>query len=173
MQNDELLDLVNENDEVVGTVYKSVAHKDPKLFHREITIFIFNHKGETLLQQRSSKKKVDPLKWEVACAGHIGAGEDPLECANRELEEELGIKSDLNFIGKVFEEDLKNTESKFYWLYYGFYELNDFKLQEEEVEAVRWIKISEFADFYKSLGYSLDELTYTKTMEVAKSLNLL
>ena len=56
MSEDELLDLVNEKDEVIGEVWKSVAHKDPTKIHREVAIVVFNNKSEVLLQQRSFKK---------------------------------------------------------------------------------------------------------------------
>jgi len=46
---DELIDLVNEKDEIIGTVWKSQAHKDPKLIHREVGIAIFNTDGCVLL----------------------------------------------------------------------------------------------------------------------------
>ena len=53
IKNDELLDLVNEKDVVIGTVLKSEAHKDPTKIHRQVDLVIFNDKGEVLLQQRS------------------------------------------------------------------------------------------------------------------------
>ena len=45
-KDDELLDLVNEDDEVIGTVWKSKAHKDPSKIHREVAIVIVNNKEE-------------------------------------------------------------------------------------------------------------------------------
>lgn len=173
MQNDELLDLVNDKDEVIGTVYKSEAHSNPDLIHREIALIIFNHKGETLLQQRSSKKKADPLKWVVACSGHVGAGEAPDDAVKRELKEELGITEiDLEFFGKLFSREERHSESKFYWIYYGFYDNDTFTLDKEEVEDVKWVKLNEFAKFYEDLGYSLKEQSYITTMEIAKKISL-
>ena len=95
MNDDELLDLVNEKDEVIGEVWTSVAHKDPTKIHREVAIVVFNNKSEVLLQQRSFKKSHDPGEWKLTAAGHVGKGEDPKDAAIRELEEELGLKTTL------------------------------------------------------------------------------
>ena len=54
---DELLDLVDENDNIIGEVLKSHANSDPKLIHREAAIAVFNTKGEVLLQQRALTKR--------------------------------------------------------------------------------------------------------------------
>lgn len=55
---DELLDLVDDHDVVVGGVWKSKAHQDPTLIHREVAVIVFSNKKEVLLQQRSQKKSV-------------------------------------------------------------------------------------------------------------------
>jgi isopentenyldiphosphate isomerase len=92
MSSDELLDLVNENDEVVGSVWKSEAHKDNRLTHREVAVALFTKNGEVLLQQRSMKKETGKGEWKVSVAGHVAFGEDPEKAAEREVFEELGIK---------------------------------------------------------------------------------
>ena len=99
---DELLDLVDESDKVIGTVWKSQAHKDPKLLHREVAIIVFNDKREVLLQQRSLNKSSDPGEWKLTAAGHIGAGEAPLVAAKRELKEEMGIDLEPNFYNRSY-----------------------------------------------------------------------
>ena len=86
---DELLDLVNEKDEVIGEVWKSEANSNPKLIHREILVYVFDDQNRMLLQQRSFTKKVYPGQWAETCAGHIGKGEKPKIAAYRELSEEF------------------------------------------------------------------------------------
>ena len=51
--------------------------------------------GELLWQLRSARKAVMALTWDVACAGHVGAGEEPRAAAHRELREELGFDVEL------------------------------------------------------------------------------
>jgi isopentenyldiphosphate isomerase len=87
---DELIDLVDEDDRVIGTVGKRETETDPRLVHREIAILI-HRGGELLWQLRSAAKTVMPSTWDLACAGHVGAGELPAAAAPRELREELGF----------------------------------------------------------------------------------
>lgn len=88
---DELIDLVDQDDRVIGTVSKRETETDPRLVHREIAILI--HRGGALLWQlRSAAKTVMPSIWDLACAGHVGAGELPAAAAQRELAEELGFE---------------------------------------------------------------------------------
>ena len=54
----EILDLVNENDEVVGEIEKEIANSDPNLIHREISVYVFDNENRLLMGQRSLKKKV-------------------------------------------------------------------------------------------------------------------
>jgi len=85
MSKDELLDLVNEKEDVIGTVWKSEAHMDPSKIHREVTIAVFNNKNEILLQRRSMNKVNDPGCWKITAAGHVGMNEDPKHAVKREL----------------------------------------------------------------------------------------
>ena len=67
---DELLDLVDENDRVIGTVLKAATERDPGLVHREVAILI--HRDDELLWQlRSDAKTVMPGTWDIACAGQV------------------------------------------------------------------------------------------------------
>lgn len=149
-ENDELLDLVDQNDQVIGTVLKSSAHSNPAFIHREVVVLIFNKKNQTLIQKRSLLKKVDPGKWEVACAGHVGAGEIPEEAAKREVFEELGINIQPVFFEKQKVLNDINNESKFYWVYYAIIDDNDFELDKLEVEEVKWIDVSEVSKYIVS-----------------------
>ena len=113
---DELLDLVDEHDRVIGTVRHGAADGDPGLIHREVAIVI--HRGDELLWQlRSAAKRVLPLTWDFACAGHVGAGDEPASAAHRELLEELGFDTEL----RVLERRLvrEPNETHFAYLFAG------------------------------------------------------
>ena len=71
---DEILDLVDGEDRVIGTVRKLDTDTDPELIHREIAVLV-HRDGELLWQLRSAAKTVLPLVWDVACAGHVLDGE--------------------------------------------------------------------------------------------------
>lgn len=89
---DELLDLVDDQDQVIGTIWRSqtMAQRIPNF--RVINAFIRNSKGELWIPRRSASKRIFPLCLDVSVGGHVGAGE-PYELAfTRETEEEVGIK---------------------------------------------------------------------------------
>jgi len=95
----ELLDLVDAEDRVIGTVRKGDTERDPSLIHREIAILIHRDgRRELLWQLRSAAKNVMPLTWDFACAGHVESGDQPLAAAHRELLEELGFDTDLELL---------------------------------------------------------------------------
>jgi isopentenyl-diphosphate delta-isomerase len=91
--------LVNEADKEIGTMEKMLAHERAAL-HRAISIFIFNEKGEMLLQQRATKKYHSGGLWTNACCSHPRPNEDVESAATRRLYEELGFKTPLT---KVFD----------------------------------------------------------------------
>lgn len=82
--------LVNEDDEQLGTMEKMEAHQKG-LLHRAFSIFIFNSKGEFLLQQRALGKYHNGGLWTNTCCSHPFPGENILTAANRRLSEEMGF----------------------------------------------------------------------------------
>lgn len=89
--------LVDENDNAIGTAEKLAAHQSGQL-HRAFSIFIFNGKGEMLLQQRAMGKYHSGGLWTNACCSHPRPNEEPLAAAHRRLIEELNMKVDLKFL---------------------------------------------------------------------------
>ena len=98
MENEKVI-LVNENDVTVGTMEKMEAHRKAVL-HRAFSIFIFNAKGEMLLQQRAVTKYHSGGLWTNACCSHPRPGEETTEAAQRRLKEELGFQAPLK---KIFD----------------------------------------------------------------------
>lgn len=88
---DELFDVVDEEDQVVGQARRQDVHAGG-LRHRAVHVFVFTARGELLLQRRSHLKDVCPGVWDSSCAGHLDAGESYEACALRELQEELGLR---------------------------------------------------------------------------------
>jgi len=115
--------LVNEQDEETGVMEKMEVH-EKALLHRAFSVFIFNDKGEMLLQQRAAKKYHSPYLWSNACCSHPRPGEQTLMAAQRRLNEELGFETTLyptfQFIYKVpFDNGL--TEHEYDHVYTGTY----------------------------------------------------
>ena len=122
-------------------------------------ICIFNSKGEMLIQQRQSFKRTWPNLWDLSIGGHTEAGETSRVSAERELFEELGIKRDLSETRAHFTINFVHGFDDYYFLEEDL-DLESLKLQEEEVQAVKWasreeiqrmIKDGEFIYYYPSL----------------------
>ena len=96
---DELIDILTPEGKSTGkTALKSEAHKNG-WFHATAHIWFFTSDEKILLQKRALTKKVFPGIWDISVAGHIGAGEEVLEGAKREVFEEIGlILEDKDFI---------------------------------------------------------------------------
>lgn len=86
----ELLILVDEKDNEIGFMDKLSVHEQGKL-HRAFSLFIFNSKGELLLQQRADDKYHSPGLWSNTCCSHPRFGEKMKDAVNRRLKEELGF----------------------------------------------------------------------------------
>ena len=150
---DEYIDIVDANGNPTGKIaLKSEAHKNG-WHHITIHLWLYNSNGDILLAQRSHKKIICPLLWDVSAAGHIDAGESFIDAAIRETYEELGVTlkaSALKHIG-VFkhESEYNNGQIKDYEFHQVFVvlcnaKLSDFKLQAGEVDAIKWVDAKTF-----------------------------
>ena len=123
LQREEVI-LVNENDIPLGTMEKIEAHRKA-LLHRAFSVFIFNSRGEMLLQQRAPGKYHSAGLWTNACCSHPRPGEDTCAAAKRRLHEELGFDTPLK---KVFDFTYRSefsnglTEFEFDHVYTGIYD---------------------------------------------------
>lgn len=141
---EEYVVLVNSEDEIIGLMEKQQAHING-LLHRAFSVFLFNHKGEMLLQKRASKKYHSPNQWTNAVCSHPRENETYLEGAQRRLKEELGIETELsekfNFIYKA---DVGNGlwEHELDHVFTGIYN-SDFNLNPDEVEEVRYVSVAD------------------------------
>jgi isopentenyl-diphosphate delta-isomerase len=113
--------LVDETDTPVGIMEKMEAHQKA-LLHRAFSVFIFNSKGEMLLQRRSPGKYHSPGLWTNACCSHPRPGEDTRDAAMRRLREELGFSTPLEKTGDfIYRTEFGNglTEYEFDHVYKG------------------------------------------------------
>ena len=136
--------LVNEHDDMVGTMDKMEVHRQG-LLHRAFSIFIFNSKGEMLIQQRAIEKYHSGGLWTNACCSHPAPGEATQDAAERRLKEELGFETRIekifDFIYKA-EFDNGLTEHEFDHVFAGEYE-GQIKMNPKEVKDVCYKEISE------------------------------
>ena len=92
---EEFVVLVNEQDQQLGIMEKMAAHIVPRL-HRAFSVFLFNSKGELLLQQRALSKYHSPGLWTNTCCSHPRDGESVEKAAERRLQEEMGLNCEMH-----------------------------------------------------------------------------
>ena len=133
---EDIFDIVNERDEVIGRKPRSEVHARG-LLHRAIHVLVFNARGEVFLQKRSMKKDRQPGVWDSSCSGHVDAGEDYDQTAVRELWEEIGLKLSAP-PQRLFKIDVcKETDAEFVWVYRCESE-GPFQLHPDEIEKGGW-----------------------------------
>jgi isopentenyl-diphosphate Delta-isomerase len=116
--------LVDVNDRQTGTMEKMEAH-EKGLLHRAFSIFIFNAKGEMLLQQRAMNKYHCGGLWTNACCSHPYPEEETIKAAERRLKEELGFHTAIEKVFDfVYKADFDNglTEHEFDHVFVGEYD---------------------------------------------------
>lgn len=87
----DFFEIVDSDDQVIGLRPRNECHGNPDLVHRVSHVLVFNSSGDLLLQKRSELKDVQPGKWDTSVGGHVDPGENYLQAAYREMNEELGI----------------------------------------------------------------------------------
>lgn len=131
--------LVNANDEAIGTMEKMEAHEKGCL-HRAFSVFIFNTKGQMLLQKRALDKYHSAGLWTNTCCSHPRPGENTIDAAKRRLKEEMGIETDLKahtiFTYKT-EFDNQLTEHEVDHVFTGIYN-KDPEINPTEVDTFCW-----------------------------------
>ncbi len=133
---EEIFDVVNDLDEVVGQRPRSEVHR-LGLKHRATHILVFNRRGECFLQQRALTKDCSPGLWDSSASGHLDTGEEYDVCARRELGEELGIRVEAG-LARLFKVAASaETGQEFCWVYRLDHE-GPFLLQATEVRGGAW-----------------------------------
>lgn len=86
----EYFDLLSPTGEPMGiTKERNAVHRDGD-WHPSVHIFVIQG-DRVLLQRRKWDKESFPGKLDLACTGHVDAGEDYLTAARRELQKELNL----------------------------------------------------------------------------------
>jgi isopentenyldiphosphate isomerase len=114
---DELFDVVNDHDCVIGCAPRREVHARG-LKHRAVHVLVFNPSGEIFLQKRAAGKDTFPHCYDSSASGHLISGEGYDACALRELHEELGLTVSPAALRKHFKiTACPETGWEFVWLY--------------------------------------------------------
>ena len=136
--------LVDENDNEIGLMEKMEAH-EKALLHRAFSVFVFNKKGELLLQQRALHKYHSGGLWTNTCCSHPRKGEEVIQSAHRRLMEEMGFDCELELKHKfIYKAPFTNglTEHELDYIFTGEYEVAP-NPNPDEVASYRWIEMAQ------------------------------
>ncbi|MEC3908569.1 NUDIX domain-containing protein [Tamlana sp. 2201CG12-4] len=163
---DELIDITDKHGNLLGkSELKSVVHLKG-YYHHTSHVWFYTKNGEVLLSQRSAKKSICPLLWDVSVAGHIDSGETAKQAAIRETKEEIDLniqENDLYKIG-VFEcfQSYNNgiIDNEFHNTFISELKipLSQLTPQHEEVEALKLITLDEFASLILNIAANNNHL---------------
>ena len=141
---EDIIVLVNENDENIGSIGKLEAHQKG-LLHRAFSIIVWNNQNQILIHQRAFGKYHSEGLWTNTCCSHPKMGETVIEAAHRRLKEEMGFDCQLeqkfHFIYKVKLEN-QLIENELDHVLIGKFNDNP-SPNPDEVNDYRWISLPE------------------------------
>jgi isopentenyldiphosphate isomerase len=140
---DELFDIVNERDEVIGRATRQEAHARGHI-HRSVLFFIFDQSRRVFVNQRTADKEFYPEHWSIVFGGHVHAGETHEEAVRREAAEETGIDAEPFFVAsfqKRFDpEDRENVQV------YGLVATGEPRIDPSETKQGCFVMIGEIEE---------------------------
>lgn len=139
---DELLDIVNDNDEVTRQEMRFTVHQKG-LQHRGVHVFLFNERGEMLIQKRSEDRASSPSMLDCSVSEHVKAGESYFAAAVRGMREELGVEGiEITLLGKIQMEygpnDLEISQ-----IYTGVVKPEQVQFDPQEIAGIRFMSLDE------------------------------
>ena len=161
---EEYFDVLSEKGEYTGEIESRKDCHKLGLWHRAVVVFIISLDNQkVLLQKRSATKRMWPNLWDVTAGGHVLSGELGYESVIREAKEEIGIdinKDDLEFIGSSISEnhvgEINNKHFNEFYIVHKDIDVKDIKLQEEEVQDIKWFDREELV---KRIKNNYEDLT--------------
>ena len=156
---EEFIDIITKQGEPTGkSVLKSKIH-NKGYYHNTAHIWFYTNNEEILLSQRSVKKIICPLLWDVSVAGHVDSGETIKQAALREIKEEIGLiisENNLNKIGvfecfQTYENGIIDNEFHNTFIAELSVPLSKLVLQKEEVEAIKLVSFDAFEALIKNI----------------------
>ena len=135
---EEWLDIVDESNTVIGSAPRHRVHAEGH-YHRSSHIMLFNSRDQVFVQLRSMNKDNGAGLWDSSAAGHVDSGESYLDCAVRELREELGIvvpPEALDMVGNLEPQERNGYEFSNIFTLCSEQRL---VLQAEEIDDGKWL----------------------------------
>ena len=163
----EILDIINEKDEVIGTATREECHNNPNIMHRVVHFTLYDKDlGKILLTKRSLKKRPDPGKI-IFLGEHVLSGETYEDALLRGVKEELGfLPKYFKELGiKIFKQEEQKEYAKFFII---FFDGEEIMADRCEIESEWWLDIKELKNFNDNLSsitqYWIDSIDWNKAL---------
>jgi|SRR5579859_51432 len=158
----EVFDILDRDGHPTGSVAPKGSALQDGQFYLGVHVYLCNARGEYLLQKRVNTKAFLPGGWEVHM-GHAMAGETPVMALKREISEEIGIQVEDHEIESI----MRLTWDEYHHIVDVFWickdvALDEVKLQESEVEAIKYVSKTEMLELVKRMTYRPE--AYRKTV---------
>ncbi len=154
----EIFDLIDNNGNLTGEKADRKLVHNRGLKHHAVGLLITRGgvEKQILLQKRSLKKEKNAGLWDLT-AGHVASGETLIESLIREIKEEIGInikEDEIKLLSKYwrkekYREDFIENELDYIYILDKNIDIKDIKVQEEEVDDVKWIDLTDFKEMLK------------------------
>lgn len=143
-ESEELI-LVDEDDKEIGYLSKALCHDGDGVLHRAFSLFLFNDRGELLLQKRADGKRLWPGYWSNSCCSHPRRGESMEIATTRRLGDELNIEASLEYVyrfGYTADYGEAGAENELCHVFLGRVE-GDVRPNDSEVSGIRFVSARE------------------------------
>ncbi|WKZ39559.1 MAG: NUDIX domain-containing protein [Anaerolineales bacterium] len=139
---EELLDIVDDNDHVIGQESRTIVHQRG-LQHRGVHVFLFTDDGKMLIQKRSADRAASPSLLDCSISEHVKAGEDYHDAAVRGMKEELGVEGiEIERLTK-FRMNYGVNDNEISELYQGVVHPELVQFDPVEIESVMYLSMDE------------------------------
>ena len=143
MASTEIIDIIDKNNNVIGSADVNTAHEQ-KLMHRVVAVFVFNANDGKLYFQTGNKYG----KLDIAVGGHVQQGETYKSAAQREMYEEIRLKTPLQHISTFLP---KKSRFNHYWAVYETIVPQGWEFKEtEEVKTLDKKTLSDIINMMES-----------------------
>lgn len=152
----EILDIVDQSDRVIGQSSRDRIHAEG-MIHRATHMLVYDSRDRLFIQQRSFQKDNDPGLWDSSAAGHVDAGETYLDCAVRELREELGLNLMPGDLKQLFKLPPRPETGMEFAMVYSVCTDQAMTLDPDEVIGGKWLTANEIDDWVQSKPNDLSQ----------------
>ena len=142
---DEMLDIVNDEDVVIGQEMRSTVHQKG-LQHRGAHVFLFSEDGKMLIQKRNADRASSPSLLDCSVSEHVKAGEGYLDAAMRGMKEEMGVEGiELKPLGTI-KMEYGHNDNEISRIYEGRVKPELVRFDPVEISEIRYMSLVEIKD---------------------------